>query len=468
MTLRDDSSKSRPLANSVRTTVDVGSWTTDFDEADEDKYYSQASPPVADVSMPTTSREETWRSHPISMFRDKYRGQQPGDRKLPTNVRQFYKNQDKLIQDLQSTLSLLNTNEEEDLMRHAAARKQYLVNNILIKVAFFLNLVSLPPSPSPPGATKSAPVDRQDGGVNSLTLALNHLLADGKRGGFGVGVHTLVHRLPDAQVPALHLSNRTFNLNVSLVTSVIHVLGRKRLEPIAVIILSAIMGSISVQIMIGAAQTIYNMAVNDQGPPRMTDVTIGLVASTIGTTTYSLFLSPVKVGLFVACWKFGRGESIAALKNDQLNDSISNSVALVFSTLSARIEGIPCLKYLDPSGALLIGIYIVYSWWKMGAEHTRNLTGHSADPVFLQRITFICVNHHPLIERLDTVRAFHLGNNYMVEVDIVLPRNLDLHKAHDIGETLQQKLESLEEVERAFVHLDYEVAHHPQSEHKMA
>uniref|UniRef100_A0A5K3F6T8 ZT_dimer domain-containing protein n=2 Tax=Mesocestoides corti TaxID=53468 RepID=A0A5K3F6T8_MESCO len=426
MTLRDDSSKSRPLANSVRTTVDVGSWTTDFDEADEDKYYSQASPPVADVSMPTTSREETWRSHPISMFRDKYRGQQPGDRKLPTNVRQFYKNQDKLIQDLQSTLSLLNTNEEEDLMRHAAARKQYLVNNILIKVAFFLNLLLL--------------IGKMAASILSHSLSI---------------ISSLMESAVDL-ASGFTLWFTAYQMRKSLPYT--YPTGRKRLEPIAVIILSAIMGSISVQIMIGAAQTIYNMAVNDQGPPRMTDVTIGLVASTIA----------VKVGLFVACWKFGRGESIAALKNDQLNDSISNSVALVFSTLSARIEGIPCLKYLDPSGALLIGIYIVYSWWKMGAEHTRNLTGHSADPVFLQRITFICVNHHPLIERLDTVRAFHLGNNYMVEVDIVLPRNLDLHKAHDIGETLQQKLESLEEVERAFVHLDYEVAHHPQSEHKMA
>uniref|UniRef100_A0A0R3TDC6 ZT_dimer domain-containing protein n=1 Tax=Rodentolepis nana TaxID=102285 RepID=A0A0R3TDC6_RODNA len=95
------------------------------------------------------------------------------------------------------------------------------------------------------------------------------------------------------------------------------------------------------------------------------------------------------------------------------------------------------------------------------------LTGHTADPAFLQRITFICVNHHQLIERLDTVRAFHLGNNYMVEVDIVLPHDMDLHKAHDIGESLQQKLESLDEVERAFVHLDYEYSHHPHSEHKL-
>ena len=34
--------------------------------------------------------------------------------------------------------------------------------------------------------------------------------------------------------------------------------------------------------------------------------------------------------------------------------------------------------------------------------------------------------------------------------------------AHDIGEALQNKLERLPEIERAFVHLDYEVSHRPE------
>ena len=50
----------------------------------------------------------------------------------------------------------------------------------------------------------------------------------------------------------------------------------------------------------------------------------------------------------------------------------------------------------------------------------------------------------------------------MVEVDIVLPADMPLREAHDIGESLQMKLEKLEDVERAFVHLDYEYAHKPE------
>ena len=37
-----------------------------------------------------------------------------------------------------------------------------------------------------------------------------------------------------------------------------------------------------------------------------------------------------------------------------------------------------------------------------------------------------------------------------------------LQNAHDIGEALQNKLERLPEIERAFVHLDFEVSHQPE------
>ncbi len=95
------------------------------------------------------------------------------------------------------------------------------------------------------------------------------------------------------------------------------------------------------------------------------------------------------------------------------------------------------------------------------------LTGHTASPGFLKMITWIALNHHPKVQQIDTVRAFHFGNNFLVEVDIVLPEDMKLRQSHDIGESLQLKLERLPEVERAFVHLDYESDHHPNSEHKV-
>lgn len=77
------------------------------------------------------------------------------------------------------------------------------------------------------------------------------------------------------------------------------------------------------------------------------------------------------------------------------------------------------------------------------------------------------MDHHKKIELVDTVRAYHFGNNFLVEVDIVLPASMTLREAHDIAEPLQQKIEGLPNVERAFVHVDYECSHDPKSEHKI-
>ncbi|KAH3827307.1 hypothetical protein DPMN_129238 [Dreissena polymorpha] len=94
------------------------------------------------------------------------------------------------------------------------------------------------------------------------------------------------------------------------------------------------------------------------------------------------------------------------------------------------------------------------------------IVGHTATSEFISKITWLCIDHHKKIQKVDTVRAFHFGNNFLVEVDIVLPPDMTLREAHDIAEPLQQKIESQPEVERAFVHIDYEFNHHPNTEHK--
>ena len=50
---------------------------------------------------------------------------------------------------------------------------------------------------------------------------------------------------------------------------------------------------------------------------------------------------------------------------------------------------------------------------------------------------------------------------YFVEVDIVMDASTPLWKAHDISQQLQDKLEDLPNVERAFVHVDHETTHTP-------
>ncbi|KAF2197793.1 hypothetical protein GQ43DRAFT_443942, partial [Delitschia confertaspora ATCC 74209] len=72
------------------------------------------------------------------------------------------------------------------------------------------------------------------------------------------------------------------------------------------------------------------------------------------------------------------------------------------------------------------------------------------------------MTHSPLVHQIDTVRAYHSGPRLIVEVDIVMDPQETLQATHDIAEELQTKLESLPNVERAYVHVDYETSHAPE------
>lgn len=72
------------------------------------------------------------------------------------------------------------------------------------------------------------------------------------------------------------------------------------------------------------------------------------------------------------------------------------------------------------------------------------------------------MTHSPMITAIDTVRAYTSGPRLLVEVDVVMDPAESLMATHDVAEELQMKLESLPDVERAYVHVDYETTHKPE------
>lgn len=67
----------------------------------------------------------------------------------------------------------------------------------------------------------------------------------------------------------------------------------------------------------------------------------------------------------------------------------------------------------------------------------------------------------PPIPRLLTAYVLQSGPDYFVEIDVVMDANTPLWKAHDVSQQLQDKIEVLPNVERAFVHVDHETTHIP-------
>ncbi|KAJ3098790.1 hypothetical protein HDU96_010937 [Phlyctochytrium bullatum] len=221
--------------------------------------------------------------------------------------------------------------------------------------------------------------------------------------------------------------------------------GRKRFETAGIIVFSCIMGALSVQLVIEGARALISKNRDVELGP----LSLSLVGVALGC----------KVFLYFYCAALSQFQTARILAQDHLNDLVLNAFGIGLSVLGNYV-----VWWIDPSGAILIALLILRSWSGTAMEHVQMLVGKSASPAFLSKVTYLAMTH-PEVMQVDTVRAYHAGEGFFVEVDIVLPPEMPLYRAHDIGESLQIKLEDLKEVERAFVHLDYETTHKP--EHKM-
>mmetsp|Transcript_872 Transcript_872/g.1063 ORF Transcript_872/g.1063 Transcript_872/m.1063 type:complete len:435 (+) Transcript_872:49-1353(+) len=152
--------------------------------------------------------------------------------------------------------------------------------------------------------------------------------------------------------------------------------------------------------------------------------------------------------------------TLEALAQDHWNDTLSNGVAAIALLFVLRN---PKLWWVDPVGAIAISFYIIYSWFETGKEQVEQLTGKAAPEDFISELYDIANNFDERITVVDVCRAYHFGPKFLVEIEIVLPKQTLLFESHDLGMELQYEIEGREEVERCFVHIDYEAR--PYDEH---
>ena len=161
------------------------------------------------------------------------------------------------------------------------------------------------------------------------------------------------------------------------------------------------------------------------------------------------------------CLFYRRFPSVHVFFIDHRNDIVVNIFGLVMSVVGTKI-----VWYLDPIGAILIALLILFSWASNAFEQVWLLVGKAAPKEYIAKLIYMSVTHDDRIIKVDTCRAYHAGHNYYVEIDIVCDENLPLKITHDIGQTLQRKIEGLSDVERCFVHVDYDHDHNIHEEHK--
>lgn len=165
-----------------------------------------------------------------------------------------------------------------------------------------------------------------------------------------------------------------------------------------------------------------------------------------------------KLALFLYCWALRNQYSqVRILWEDHRNDLFINGFGVLTSVGGSKLRW-----WLDPSGAIILSVLISILWLRTAYSEFQLLIGITADTETQQLITYVSMTHSDRIKQIDTVRAWHSGPRLVVEVDVVMDPDESLRVSHDVAEELQMKLESLPDVERAYVHCDFETTHKPE------
>ncbi|WWD18783.1 hypothetical protein CI109_103238 [Kwoniella shandongensis] len=213
--------------------------------------------------------------------------------------------------------------------------------------------------------------------------------------------------------------------------------GKRRFEPLGVLVFSVAMIASFVQVFIESFQRAI-------GPSDGQQVDVSLIGVIVMLVTIA-----VKAVLWVWCSRIP-SSGVQALAQDAENDVFFNAMSLAFPWVGSLLKW----HLLDPIGGMVLSLYIIFEWVKTLLQNFNNLSGKSASPDQITRVLYLVTRFNPVLEIAD-VECYHIGDDLIVEIDVILPRTSSLHFAHDVGETIQCVIESLDGVLRAYVHCDY-------------
>lgn len=218
-------------------------------------------------------------------------------------------------------------------------------------------------------------------------------------------------------------------------------IGGSRFEPIGNITYAALMGMVSAILIV---ESIQELATGD-GDKKLHIAS--LIAVGVAFVT--------KAALAIYCYGLRKYSSqVEVLYQDHRNDLFINGLGIFTSAAGATIAG-----WIDPAGALIISTAIIISWTRTAFGEFKTLAGAAAPTDFLQLVTYNAALFSDEIQAIESVRAYSSGPRYIVEIDIVMHPETPLWKSHDLSQLLQDNLEALPMVERAFIHVDHEVEH---------
>ncbi|KAF1851043.1 uncharacterized protein K460DRAFT_273143 [Cucurbitaria berberidis CBS 394.84] len=215
-------------------------------------------------------------------------------------------------------------------------------------------------------------------------------------------------------------------------------IGRRRLEPLGILVFSIIMVISFMQILQESVKKL--LPGGDRDVAELPPAAIFAMVATIVT----------KGTIWIGCARV-KTTQVRALSQDCKTDVYFNTLSLLFPLIGHKLN----VWWLDPVGATILSLFIIYDWAGTCLENVTRLTGEAASDRVERKMMYMAYRFAPLVEGFKSIKCYHAGDGVCVEIDVLMPEEAPLRKCHDVAETLQYCLEGLDEVDRAFVTMDY-------------
>ena len=215
--------------------------------------------------------------------------------------------------------------------------------------------------------------------------------------------------------------------------------GRRRLEPLGILVFSIIMVISFMQVLKESVEKL--LPGGEKKAAELPAVAVGAMAGTI----------VMKGIIWFACIRV-KTTQVQALAQDCKTDVYFNTLSLLFPFIGSKAN----IWWLDPAGAALLSVFIIYDWAGTCFENITRLSGSAVDDSLQKKLTFLAYRFSPVVGGFKSLTAYHAGDGVWAEFDVLLDEKTPLRRAHDISETLQYCCEGLNEVDRAFVSCDCE------------
>jgi len=215
-----------------------------------------------------------------------------------------------------------------------------------------------------------------------------------------------------------------------------HPFGHKRAEPIAGLLVAILAGILGFEIIRASIERFFSGKEPSFSAPLLLIPVITMV---------------VKLLMALYFRRVGKELKSPAIKASAV-DSI-NDVYLALATLIGIAGAFGGYPFLDPLAGLIISGWVIYSGYQIGMENIDYLMGSAPEKELMETIKSAARSVGE-VRDLNNVRAHYVGNFIHVEVHIEVDRHLSTFDSHAIGEKVERAIESIEAIEKAFIHID--------------